>query len=172
MIASLLRDQMTDGGWNCERDRGAVHSSFHTSVSVLEGLASFAARTEVSEASGRGRAFFARHRLYRSCTTGDVVRQQFTRFSFPPRWFFDVLRGLEVFADANAPWDDRLGDAVGLVERRRDASGRWKTQNRHTGRTFFELEPVGRPGRMNTLRALRVLRWAERVRGTAGDGRA
>ena len=172
MIESLLREQMPDGGWNCERDRGATHSSFHTSASALEGLAPFATRPEVSLACERGRDFFARHRLYRSCTTGEVVREQFTRFSFPPRWFFDVLRGLEVFAAASAPWDARLDDAVEILERRRDPSGRWKTQNRHSGRTFFELEPVGRPGRMNTLRALRVLQWVERVRGTAGDARA
>ncbi len=164
MIDSLLREQMSDGGWNCERDRGATHSSFHTSVSVLEGLRPFATRSDVSRACDRGRDFFARHKLYRSCTTGDVVREQFTRFSFPPRWFFDVLRGLEAFAAAGAPWDDRLSDAVGLVERRKDRNGRWNTQNRHTGRTFFELEPAGQPGRMNTLRALRVLRWVEQVR--------
>lgn len=164
MVESLLREQMGDGGWNCERNRGATHSSFHTSVSVLEGLQPFAGRADVSDACDQGREFFARHRLYRSCTTGDVVREQFTRFSFPTRWFFDVLRGLEAFAAADAPWDERLDDAVALLERRRDRSGRWNTQQRHTGRTFFELEPAGRPGRMNTLRALRVLRWIERVR--------
>ena len=27
------------------------------------------------------------------------------------------------------------------------------------GKVFFELEPVGQPGRWNTLRALRVLKW-------------
>jgi hypothetical protein len=33
---------MPDGGWNCERDRGAVHSSFHTTFNVLEGLRAYA----------------------------------------------------------------------------------------------------------------------------------
>ena len=34
----LLREQMSDGGWNCQRDYGATHSSVHTTISVLEGL--------------------------------------------------------------------------------------------------------------------------------------
>ena len=34
----LLGEQMPDGGWNCERIHGATHSSFHTTISVLEGL--------------------------------------------------------------------------------------------------------------------------------------
>ena len=164
MIASLLREQMDDGGWNCERYRGATHSSFHTSVSALEGLRSFEHLPDVAAACERGREFFLEHQLYRSSTTGEVVRQSFSRFSFPPRWFFDVLRGLEAFALADAPWEDRLADPVDVLERRRSTDGRWKTQNRHTGRTFFELEPAGQPGRMNTLRALRVVRWLDRVR--------
>ena len=40
MTEWLLADQMCDGGWNCRRTRGgATHSSFHTTISTLEGLA-------------------------------------------------------------------------------------------------------------------------------------
>jgi len=38
MAEYLLGVQMKDGGWNCEKPRGATHSSFHTTISVLEGL--------------------------------------------------------------------------------------------------------------------------------------
>lgn len=50
---------------------------------------------------------------------------------------------------------------------RRGPDGRWRLQNRHAGRTFFELETVGQPSRWNTLRALRVLAWYERARVSA-----
>jgi nucleotide-binding universal stress UspA family protein len=38
MIAWLLAEQMSYGGWNCDRRNGATHSSFHTTTSSLEGL--------------------------------------------------------------------------------------------------------------------------------------
>jgi len=83
-----------------------------------------------------------------------------TRFAFPSRWHYDVLRGLDYFRECNTR-DERLGDAIGLVRRRQKADGRWRLQNRYPGRTHFEMEEPGQPSRWNTLRALRVLRWWE-----------
>ena len=172
MVRWLLAEQMSDGGWNCLRKRGATHSSFHTTVSTLEGLASFqlaaGPRAAVQDAAAAARQFFLEHQLYRSSRTGKVVKSSFSKLSFPPRWYFDVLRGLEYFSEVNAAWDPRLADPVALLVSRQGHDGRWKAQNKHPGRTFFELEDARRPSRMNTLRALRVLRWAEsaqRVRG-------
>jgi hypothetical protein len=84
-----------------------------------------------------------------------------TRFSFPPRWHYDVLRGLDYFRECGPPRDTRLEEAIALVEARRRDDGRWLLQNRYPGKTFFELENLGEPSRWNTLRALRVLRWWE-----------
>jgi hypothetical protein len=41
---------------------------------------------------------------------------------------------------------------------RRD-DGRWALPYTYKGKTYFQMEPVGRPSRWNTLRALRVLKW-------------
>lgn len=176
MLDWLLSEQMDDGGWNCHRQRkGAKHSSFHTTLSTLEGLRAFDAargkRHDVRAAAGRGREFFLRHQLYRSHTTGRVVKASFAQFSFPPRWFFDVLRGLEYFASIGAAWDERLADPVSVVLQRRGKEGRWRAQNKHTGKTFFELESGREPSRINTLRALRVLAWVKAVRETSGPVR-
>jgi hypothetical protein len=35
LVDYLLAEQMKDGGWNCQRGRGAVHGSFHTTINVL-----------------------------------------------------------------------------------------------------------------------------------------
>ncbi|MDH3290219.1 MAG: hypothetical protein OEO20_01810 [Gemmatimonadota bacterium] len=171
LVEYLLREQMDDGGWNCQRDRGAVHSSFHTTINVLEGLREYVnvngpLAAEVVKAEARAREFLLVHRLYRSHRTNDVVNPAFTRFSFPPRWHHDVLRTLDYFRSSDAPYDERLEDPVGVVLRRRRPDGRWVLQNRHPGKTFFELEQVGKPSRWNTLRALRVLAWWQRVEKT------
>ena len=38
LVERLLGEQLKDGGWNCEAERGSVRSSFHTTICVLEGL--------------------------------------------------------------------------------------------------------------------------------------
>ena len=131
---------------------------------MLEGLHEYGqahgARTEdVMAAEGRGREFFLAHRLYRSHRTGAIVKSEFTRFSFPPWWHHDVLRTLDYFRSSGASYDERLSDPIALVVAKRRRDGRWALENRHAGRTFFEMERVGKPSRWNTLRALRVLDW-------------
>lgn len=164
LVDYLLAQQMPDGGWNCQRHQGATHSSFHTTINVLEGLRDYVEadgpRSQAAlTAEAAGREFFLAHRLYRSHRTGDVVDPAFTRFSFPPRWHHDVLRTLDYFRASSAPYDDRINDAIELLMRRRASDGRWILQNRHPGKVFFELERAGSPSRWNTLRALRVLKW-------------
>jgi hypothetical protein len=113
----------------------------------------------VRAAQARGREFLLRHRLFRSHRTGAVIEPSWTRFSFPPRWHYDILRTLDYFRDCNAERDDRLQEAIEIVRKRRQPDGRWLLQNRYPGAVFFEMEKVGTPSRWNTLRALRVLEW-------------
>jgi hypothetical protein len=158
-VERLLGEQMPDGGWNCQRQ--ATHASFHTTLSTLEALAPFeTARIDVAEAAGRGREFLLAHRLFRSHRTGEVVRESFTRFSFPHYWYYDVLRALDYWRAFG--WDPRLDDAIDLVVKKR-RNGTWTLQGKHPGETWFDMERPGTPSRWNTLRALRVLRWADSV---------
>jgi hypothetical protein len=166
----LLANQLSDGGWNCRNVRfGDRHSSFHTTILALEGLAETArhrpADTEIAAALSKGQEFFLDHRLFRSHRTGEVVSSAFTRLSFPPRWHYDILRGLDHFAAVSAPWDERYRDAIELLITRQRSDGRWPVQNKHAGKVWFDMEPTGGPSRWNTLRALRVLRWADRQEG-------
>jgi hypothetical protein len=159
VVAWLREQQLVDGGWNCQATRRRVrHSSFHTTMTVLETLEQIDDR-EHDDAARRGREFFLEHRLYKSHHTGEIVHPSFTKFSFPPRWFYDVLRGLEYFASVKAPHDERLDDALDLLRSKQRKDGKWPVQNKHSGRVWFDMETGRRPSRWNTLRALRVLRW-------------
>jgi hypothetical protein len=160
----LLEQQMPDGGWNCRRDLGATHASVHTTISVLEGLRLYEVHRglrvrAVRAAQRRGREFLLAHRLFRSHRTGKIIKPEFTRFAFPPRWHYDILRALDYFQAVNAPRDQRLAEAIGIVQSTRRGDGRWPLQNCWKGKTYFELERLGAPSRWNTLRALRVLKW-------------
>ena len=159
----LLNQQMPDGGWNCEKYRGATHSSFHTTISVLESLA-YAERTEsiksedIPLARAGGHEFLLQHHLFRSDKTGEIVNQAMTRFSFPPRWKYDIMRALDYFQEVNAPHDPRFCDAITLLKKK-EKNGKWPLQQKHTGLVYFDMEKPGKPSRINTLRALRILKW-------------
>lgn len=166
----LLANQLEDGGWNCRTVRfGDRHSSFHTSISALEALTEVQraepGRSDTRLATTRGREFFLEHRLFRSHRTGALVDPVFLRLSFPPRWHYDILRGLDLFAELRSPQDSRYGDALGELLSRRRRDGTWPVQNKHSGRAFFDMERTGGPSRWNTLRAQRVLLWAEDAGG-------
>jgi len=46
VVERLAREQLPDGGWNCEAERGSTRSSFHTTICVLEGLQEHERATE------------------------------------------------------------------------------------------------------------------------------
>lgn len=164
----LLAQQLDDGGWNCAA-RGvlSMHSSFHTSIQALEGLAAYresGGGLDTAPATARGQEFFLRHRLYQSHRTGQVAIASSTRFPAFPEWHFDMLRGLEYLARVRAGGDERLTDAVALLEQKRRADGTWSTYAPYAGKQFFRLEQPG-ASRWTTVRALAVLRWWESTRG-------
>ena len=166
VVARLLGEQLEDGGWNCEVENGSVRSSFHTTIRVLEGLLAHERATggtaESNAARRRGEEYLLERKLFRRKSTGEVVDPAWLQFSFPTRWHYDVLRGLEHFRAAGDPPDPRVDEAIDLLRSKRQADGTWLLENTHPGAVHFALEDGdGRPSRWNTLRALRVLRWYE-----------
>jgi hypothetical protein len=169
MIDNLLHEMMPDGAWNCRRlsRPRPHHSSFHTTLNVLDGLRAYleqgngARHDEVLAAEQSALELLHQHHLYRSDKTGEIINQKFTMLAYPHRWHYDVLRGLAYLAQAGAPRDNRIQDAIDLLHEKRHSDGRWPVQQKYHGKVFFEMEKVGGPSRWNTLRALRVLRWWE-----------
>ena len=168
LLTRLLGEQLEDGGWNCEAPDKSRRSSFHTTISVLEGLLEYeraaGPNPAVTAARARGEEYLLERRLFRSRSTGKVIDWDWTRFSFPPRWHYDVLRGLDYFRNTGAPPDGRCGEAIELLLSKRRPDGRWALENPHEGDVHFEIDSSpGNASRWNTLRALRVLRWYDRT---------
>ncbi|UEL28442.1 hypothetical protein [Pseudarthrobacter sp. L1SW] len=164
VVERLAREQLADGGWNCEAERGSTRSSFHTTICVLEGLVGHERATggtpESREARRRGEEYLLERRLLRRKSTGALISNDWLQFSYPTRWFYDVLRGLDYFRSAGGRPDKRLAEAVDVVRSKQQPNGTWLLENTHPGKVHFPLEAGdGQPSRWNTLRALRVLRW-------------
>jgi hypothetical protein len=162
----LLLEQLEDGGWNCEAPRSR-HSSFHTTICVLEGLLDYeravgksAVIKSVARARKRAENYLLERSMFHSLRSGKIIDKRWLRFSFPTFWHYDVLRGLDYLRDAGIKPDSRVRDAIGIVIQRRHQNGRWPMNLLHPEYVPLKMETeVGRASRWNTLRALRVLRW-------------
>jgi len=169
IVKRILAERLDDGGWNCEVENGSVRSSFDTTINVLDGLLEFERATggsaEVHTARRSGEEYLLERGLFRRKSSGEIVRPAYLEFAFPYYWHYDVLRALDYFRSSGANPDPRMAEAVEVVQSKRQPDGRWLLDRIHPGQVYFDLEGgVGAPSRWNTLRALRVLDWWNRIR--------
>lgn len=170
IIDRLLGEQLSDGGWNCEAENGSTRSSFNTTICVLEALLEYervnGSQPDVTEARLRGEEYLLERRLFRRKSTGEVIEKDrkggtvWANFAFPTWWHYDLLRALEYLRRAGVTPDERVTEAVQIVESKRGSDGRWLLDTQYPGKMPIEInEGVGQPSRWITLRALRVLDW-------------
>lgn len=157
----LLSVRMEDGGWNCEYYRGARKSSLHTTISVLEGISRFLGagsqhrRSELEAARAAGVEFILRHELYKTSTTGEVIKDEFLKFCYPVRWKYDILRCLDYFQSVNIEYDPRMRDALAIVLTGLRRKG-FVAACGQPGKVYPEVKALMDGRKWNTLRALRV----------------
>ena len=180
IVDRLLTEQMADGGWNCEQEPergGSTRGSFDTTINVLEGLLEYERATggnaDVAAARERGQEYLLERRLLRRLSDGEIGDRKWLHFAFPTGWHYSALRALDHLRDAGVAPDERVTEAIELVESKRDADGRWPL-----GLVLHDELPVdlgereGQPSRWITLRALRVLRWAGRAEAALSSSSA
>ncbi|MFC1744598.1 hypothetical protein ACFL35_11460 [Candidatus Riflebacteria bacterium] len=165
IVDCLLKEHMKDGGFNCHSNRsGAVHSSMHTTICVIEGIRSYARNgykyrlKELLAAERGAREFLLQHKLFKSDRTEKIIDKKMIMLSYPSRWKYDILRALDYFRLADVNYDSRMEDAITILLKKRKADNLWPNQAKHPGQTHFEMEKVGKPSRFNTLRVLRALK--------------
>lgn len=165
LVDFLLVEHMNDGGFNCRSNTGgAIHSSVHSTISVLEGIHEFTRRgyayrrEELGKIAKQSREFLLQHKLFRSHRTGEIIHKSMLNLTYPSRWKYDILRALDYFQQAGVPYDPRMQDALDILLEKRRRDGSWPVQAKQPGQTHFDMEKAGGPSRWNTLRALRVLK--------------
>lgn len=165
----LVRNQKPNGGWDCFGRNGVIDG--------WEGMSAFAAYPHQRWTRGmkatvdKGLEFYLERRLLREGRRYDPWH----RLHFPYHYYYDALVGLEFVTALGRGDDPRASSAVRLLRKKRTQQGRWLMDSAHPDylsagklphwfekrrkelRPFF-LEPPGRPSKMITLRALRVLK--------------
>ena len=95
LVERLLHWQWPDGGWNCDRNPAAHHSSFMESLLPLRALARVAGETgdrAAGRAAKRAAQIFLKRNLFKRQSDGEVIRKEFVKLHYPLYWHYDVLR--------------------------------------------------------------------------------
>ena len=168
IVDRLLTEQMADGGWNCEQENGSTRGAFDSTLNVLEGLLEFERSTgangDVAAARVRGEEYLLDRQLLHRLSDGEIPQKRWLYVGFPNAWFYDVVRVLDYMRQARPAPDERMNEALGIVESKRTSDGPWLLDHAYHDASLVDLGEVeGGPSRWITLRALRVLRWAGRL---------
>jgi len=163
IVDLLLKEQVADGGFNCQSNRQKVkHSSLHSTLSILEGISEYEKNgytyrlKELVKAKESAIEFILVHRLFLSDRTGKVIQKEFLKLTYPYRWKYNILRAMDYFRYAGVEWDDRMQDAIDYLKKKRKKDGTWNVRSKHAGQVHFEMEKAGKSSRWITLHALRV----------------
>ena len=180
----LVRTAHPKGGWTCWSFSDGPSPG--RNLDSWEGLSAFAAYprsrwTPAMQACvARGAEFFLQRELHQQ---GERYEPWF-RFHYPVHYYYDLLVGLDFMTRLGYGGDPRMKYAVDFLRSRRRRDGRWNLDAVHPDLegpaarwyakypqhrpTPFALEEVGRPSKMITLTALRVLDAVDRATSSGG----
>ena len=153
LIDFLLSAQKPDGGfaWTLQNEA----SDPHTAIAVLEGF--LACRqagiqhrlNDINQSESKCIDYLFENKLFME--QGD---KRFLMLTYPWRYRYDILRGLDYFAKANVPYDQRMKPALCWLRHKKEPGGPWHLENKHKGAVHFEPEQLHAPSRFITLKAL------------------
>jgi len=173
LAESLVGWQWADGGWNCDRNPEADHSSVNESLSTLWGLVEYQQATgdrDFLKPIERASEFFLRHRLFRSDHTGEIIHPDMIKLHFPLYWHCDILQELTILSRTGRLGDPRTKEALDIVQKKRGPDGLWHAEDYYWNMkrkvstkvkvSNVEVVDWGRkgPNEFITLNALRVLK--------------
>jgi hypothetical protein len=170
----LVENQAEKGGWSCW-NFGGRHTG--RDLDSWEPLSAFAVyprqkwTRKMKLAVERAAEFYLERELHILPKGGRY--EPWYRFHYPNHYYYDLLVGLNVMTALGYSNDKRLGFALSLLKKKRRSDRRWnldainpdpesgqaRWDKKHPKKATipFALETPGRPSKMITLTALKVL---------------
>lgn len=170
LIQFLVNDHSKDYGWRCRSypiDRNGVFpvNCYMGAVKALKGLSMIPKKDRSAEVSHVIQAeieSILSNQVYKYLRGPKGERKEkagWKRFGFPLFYQSDVLEVLDVLTGLGAH-DERMSDAIELVEKARGPDGKWALKNTFNGKMLCNIDTKNQPSKWVTLRAMRVLkRW-------------
>jgi len=119
LVTKLISYQWPDGGWNCDKNPSASHSSFMESLIPLRGLAIYGNKYQHAaalKAAKKASDIFLKRHLYLGERTGEVIHPDFIHLHYPAYWHYDILFSLKVMKEAGFIGDKRCKKAIELLQ--------------------------------------------------------
>lgn len=156
-----------DGGWPCRSypiNRAGVFPTncYMGMMKVLRGLAAIPEGQRPAPVQAilkKDVELTLENHIFRYLRAPDGSRKAkpgWTRFGFPLFYQSDALEVLDTLTRLNVR-DERMQNAIDLVEANRGPEGKWRLQNTFNGKMWHDIDVKGQPSKWITLRALRVL---------------
>jgi hypothetical protein len=175
LVGLLLKWKWPDGGWNCDKNPTATHSSFYETWLPLRAMHAYGQQFEdehARQAAAQAAEIFLTRNLYKRKEDGTLMDKTFTQLAFPPYWHYNILVGLQVMGEIGMLGDPRCKDALDLLASKQLPDSGFAAEMKYYQVTDREVSgvspvkwgPVG-PGKSNdhvSVRALGVLKKAGR----------
>jgi len=170
----LPKQQLEDGGWNCDYPEKKVkHSSFMSTIEPLWAYSEIPRQKwsrRMKRSINNGAEFLLMHHIYKSDNHHwQETYPFFTKLHFPMYYFYDILHALRVLTKLGYEDDQRIRSAVQLLLAKRRPDGAWNLEGdwyregdyfHPSGkgrRAPVAIEETGKPSKWITLNAYRVL---------------
>jgi hypothetical protein len=134
LVERLLHWQWPDGGWNCDKNPHAHHSSYMESIIPLRALALYARITgdqNAAEAAKRAAEIFLKRHLFLRQSSGSVITPGFLELHYPLYWHYDILGGLKVMAECGFICDPRCEAALNVLIEKQLPDGGWAAEKKY-----------------------------------------
>lgn len=163
LVNRLLEFQWEDGGWNCDKNPKAHHSSYHESLIPLRALIIYQ-KTEKKSTRSKSVSFqktvdqsaelFLKRELYISASTGESIHHNFTLLHFPYYWRYNILFALKVLNEGGYLGDPRCQRALNLIESKELSTGGFLAEKKYYyGAKAASGKSVVNWGRMSKTKA-------------------
>jgi hypothetical protein len=106
----------------------------------------------------KGVDYFLKHHIYKqSHNLRKVSKPGWKRLGFPLMWQTDVLELSNILIKLGCR-DNRMQDAVDIVQSKQQEDGRWILENTVSNRFQVNLERKGKPSKWITLNSLKLIK--------------
>jgi hypothetical protein len=170
LVEVLLRAQWPDGGWNCDKDPKATHSSFHESLAPIWGLVEFHRATGDQRAWNAAQAtgeLLLRHEVFKSTRTGKPIESEWMHIHWPHYWHYDFFHGLRALSMLGKVGDPRAADAMRHLHDLRQPDGTWRASGRRYWTESTEVVDWGDAHQVITPAAERIVPMSRYVANSA-----